>query len=324
MAHLALTGARGFIGWHTRVAASIDGRESVPIGVGDAYDAAAAAAGVSGSERLVHIAGVNRGTDSEVRDGNILFARQAAAAVRSANVPPSLILFTNSSQIGNGSVYAGAKEAAAQILSDAAADVGAEFVDLRLPNIFGEHGRPFYNSVVSTFCHLVATGGTPTIDIDRELTLLHAQDVADVLLGTSTATQLPVTQSTVTALLSDIRRIAEVLDSGVLPEFSSAHERNLVNTYRSFATVDLRRIKVPAGRGEPRTADHVSLNRRSLERLSAARGSATVTLRRPFTVDKIELNLTAGSAVDVPTLWSASVSGTDDLDLRAWHASKAG
>ena len=34
-------------------------------------------------------------------------------------------------------------------------------VDVRLPNLFGEHGRPGYNSFVATFVHAVAAGETP-------------------------------------------------------------------------------------------------------------------------------------------------------------------
>ena len=78
-----------------------------------------------------------------------------------------------------------------------------EFVDLRLPNLFGEHGRPFYNAVTATFCHILAEGGQPKVENDKELTLLHAQNAADLLIGNASLedqSQLEV-RETVSGLL---------------------------------------------------------------------------------------------------------------------------
>ena len=55
--------------------------------------------------------------------------------------------------------------------------------DVVLPNLFGEHGRPAYNSFVATFCHEVAQGRTPTVSGDRTIPLLHAQDAAAELMS---------------------------------------------------------------------------------------------------------------------------------------------
>ena len=45
----------------------------------------------------------------------------------------------------------------------------------RLPNLFGEHGRPGYNSFVATFCHEIAAGRQPDRD-RRRVPLMHAQE----------------------------------------------------------------------------------------------------------------------------------------------------
>ena len=47
-----------------------------------------------------------------------------------------------------------------------------------LPHVFGEGGKPFYNSVVSTFCHQLSCREEPEINVDGDLELLHAQDVS--------------------------------------------------------------------------------------------------------------------------------------------------
>jgi UDP-2-acetamido-2,6-beta-L-arabino-hexul-4-ose reductase len=95
---------------------------TVHIPVGDGFSVDAAAEAISGSSRFLHIAGVNRGSDEEVHVGNVLFATQVARAVEMAEVPPPVIAFANSIQVGNGSVYGAAKAEAANIL---AAVVGA-------------------------------------------------------------------------------------------------------------------------------------------------------------------------------------------------------
>ncbi len=72
---IAMTGAGGFVGWHTRAYLhSVGERDVHPFAVGAAFDADAAKAAVTDADRLLLIAGVNRGSEAEVRDGNLLFA----------------------------------------------------------------------------------------------------------------------------------------------------------------------------------------------------------------------------------------------------------
>ncbi|MBK6764019.1 MAG: hypothetical protein IPG68_12440 [Micrococcales bacterium] len=51
-----------------------------------------------------------------------------------------------------------------------------------MPNLFGEHGMPNYNSVVATFCHALAAGQTPTVVADKPLPLVHVGLIAALLL----------------------------------------------------------------------------------------------------------------------------------------------
>ncbi len=64
---------------------------------------------------------------------------------------PIRVVFANSIQAGNGTPYGVGKERAAHVLASAAGTAGGHFVDVLLPNLFGEHGRPAYNSFVATF-----------------------------------------------------------------------------------------------------------------------------------------------------------------------------
>jgi len=337
------TGAGGFLGWHVRVLLHALGRDDVvALPVGAAHDAEAAAAAVSGADRVLHLAGVNRGTDDEVHDGNVEFAEQLARAVRSASVPPRAVVFADSVQSGGDSPYGRGKRRAAELLAEAASAVGAEFVDLRLPNLFGEHGRPFYNSVTATFCHLLSRGETPTVDVDRELTLLHVQDAAAALVGETTADEMAgrTRSLTVSGLLARLREFSSTYATGDLPDLVDDFDRDLFNTYRSFAfevqpshaltqNTDARGsftevVRSAGGGGQtsfsttvPGVTRGQHYHRRKIERFTVVDGTATITLRRLFHDEVVSLPVSGAApvAVDMPTMWAHAITNDGDTML---------
>jgi UDP-2-acetamido-2,6-beta-L-arabino-hexul-4-ose reductase len=257
-----------------------------------------------------------------------------AEALRRAPEPPAVVVFANSTQATNGSVYGDAKAAAAATLRAAARAVGAEFHDVILPNLFGEHGRPFYNAVTSTFCQLLSEGKAPTVDHDKELTLLHAQDAADLLLGTADDEAAPV-RETVGGLLGRLSEIASVYRRGEIPDVASNFDRDLFNTFRSYtfpeqAPIRLTRhadsrgsffeiIRSHGGSGQSSfstTSPSISrgdhFHRRKIERFTVLAGSATITLRRLFTDTLYEFAVTGDEpmAVDMPTMWVHKITNT--------------
>ncbi|TFC58372.1 SDR family oxidoreductase [Cryobacterium sp. TMT2-15-1] len=332
-----MTGANGFLGWHTRAALRELGGESHAITVGDGFDAANAISALNGSARLIHIAGVNRGSDQEVQSENIRFATQLASVIVRAETPPPVIVFANSTQSTNGSVYGNAKAAAADILESAAQQVGADYLDVRLPNLFGEHGRPFYNAVTATFCHMLAQGQTPAVADDKNLTLLHAQDAADLLLGAGGAAlagEKEVHES-VAGLLARLTAIDSVYRRGEIPDVAAKFDRDLFNTYRSYtfpeqAPVRLTRhadargsffeiVRSHGGRGqssfsttEPGISRGDHFHRRKIERFTVLAGEATIGLRRLFTDEVFEFSVTGDEpvAVDMPTMWAHTITNT--------------
>ncbi|WP_234031268.1 NAD-dependent epimerase/dehydratase family protein [Mycetocola zhujimingii] len=319
--------------------------QTIPLG--DRYSGGSAAQSMSGASRVVHLAGVNRGTDDEVRDGNKRLAEQVADSITRAEDPPRSVVFANSTQSGNGSLYGAAKADASDTLRNAAEQVGASFHDVILPNLFGEHGVPFYNAVTATFSHLIANGERPSVDNDKELTLLHAQDAADVLLGTVDAAQqsgLEV-QETVSGLLARLTAIDEVYRRGEIPDVASTFDRNLFNTFRSYTfpaqtPIGLTRhadargsffeiIRSHGGNGQSSFSTTVPgisrgdhFHRRKVERFTVLSGSATISLRKLFTDDVFEFRVTGDepAAVDMPTMWTHKITntGTDDLYTSFW------
>lgn len=334
---IAITGANGFLGWHTRVALRELGIEAVPIKLGKEFDLAHAIKAVTGAERVIHIAGINRASDDEIRKGNLLFADQLATAIRQAEDPPAAISYANSTQVSNDSSYGVAKARAGEVLGKVASEVDARFTNLELPNLFGEHGRPFYNAVTATFCHLLAKGESPTVQNDKELTLLHAQDAADLLIGSQDPFEIATLShhESVSGLLGKLQKFSEIYENGEIPDTSKKFNRDLFNTYRSHTTalrmpITLARhadargsffetIRTHGGTGQtsfsttvPNITRGNHFHRRKIERFVVLSGRARISLRRLFTSDVVHFDVTGESpvAVDMPTMWTHNITNT--------------
>lgn len=338
---IVVTGAGGFLGWHLRVRLrALTGAEVVPV-------TRAAWPGLvglmSGADAIIHVAGVNRGPDAAVERGNVELATDVAAAIGRGGGPTRLV-FANSTQCGNGTAYGTGKAMAAEILADAAVRSGGHCVDVRLPNLFGEHGRPGYNSFVATFVRAVVDGAAPTV-VDRPVGLLHVQDAAQVLIDALTSAQKrtdPVpTMTSVAQVLDTLREFDAVYDDGGdIPVLASRLDVDLFNTLRAARFPD--RCPVPLtprsdhrGRLVETVRAHgsagqtfVSTTRpgitrgehfhlRKIERFVVLHGQARISLRRVLTDEVIDFDVDGREpvAIDMPTMWVHTITNTGDQDL---------
>ncbi|MGH3764958.1 MAG: NAD-dependent epimerase/dehydratase family protein [Pseudonocardiaceae bacterium] len=340
---VAATGAGGFLGWHTRVRARAQGAgEVTSIQLGPHADADAVADAVCRADRLLHLAGVNRGTPHEIRESNTALARQLAAALRRADTPPATIVYANSTQASNGTNYGTSKMEAAEVLATTADEIGVEFVDLCLPNLFGEHGRPFYNSVVATFAHQLAHGGQPRIEVDRELPLLHVQDAAELLLTAKPghSADANVDRRTITSLRSTLSHFAALYRVGEIPELLNSFDIALFNTYRSFTFPDMwpipliRRadqrgsfVETVRAHGSPGQFSYSTtrpgivrgqhFHLAKVERFAVISGQAEIALRRVLTDETVRFQVSGAEPVivDMPTMWVHNLTNTGDDSL---------
>jgi len=334
---VVLTGAGGFLGWHVRVLARAQGRpDPVVVPRADLAEPHRLAALLDGADRVLHLAGVNRGEPTEVA-GNVELARCLAEGLRRCGTPPKTVVFANSIHSGTASPYGESKEAAAALLADATRWTGSGFVDLRLPNLFGEHGRPHYNSVVATFCRLLAQGYAPEVRDDRELELLHATDAAALLLGT--ADTAVGDRRTVRQLAERLAHFAAEYRDGVIPALSDRFDVRLFNTYRSHCfpahhPLPLTRhddsrgtlVETVKARGAGQTfnsstrpghtrGQHYHLAK--VERFVVVRGEAQICLRRLLHDEVVRLRVSGGSpvAVDMPTMWVHNITNIGSAEL---------
>ncbi|MGX7671907.1 polysaccharide biosynthesis C-terminal domain-containing protein [Plantactinospora sp. DSM 117369] len=317
---LVLTGAGGFLGWHVRVLVRALGwPDPVVLTRVDLADPVSVAAAVGGADRVLHLAGVNRGDPADVAAGNVELAAALARGLRQCPIPPETVVFANSVQAGNGTPYGDSKRAAAATLAGAVHGRCA-FDDVPLPNLYGEHGRPHYNSVVATFCRQLADGDPPQVRDDRELTLVHALDAAARLLGlppTDPAAQpagtaaptvpwdagMPALRIGVRALADRLAGLARTYRTGEIPPLADRHDVRLFNTYRSHrfpadhprplvrhadrrgALVEV--VKAHGGAGQtfastsgPGVTRGEHFHLAKVERFAVLRGTAEIALRR--------------------------------------------
>lgn len=337
---VVLTGAGGFLGWHTRVRLSALTDHEVVAVARDSWTELSDA--VSGADAVIHVAGVNRGTDEEVTSGNLRLAEDLATALRQAGTAKRVV-FANSIHSGAETPYGSGKAGAAEVLRGAAQESGGHFVDVLLPNLFGEHGRPAYNSFVATFIDAVTRGDEPAVE-DRQVALLHVQDAAQVLigaLGTTDTTVSPAgTPTTVVQVLELLREFHTLYSTGDLPSLDSKLRVDLFNTYRAAlfprhypleltAHSDDRgrlveTVRSHGGQGQTFVSttrpgvtrgEHYHLNK--VERFVVLRGEARISLRRMFTDAVVSFDVTGDrpAVVDMPTMWVHNITNIGDGDL---------
>jgi UDP-2-acetamido-2,6-beta-L-arabino-hexul-4-ose reductase len=341
MTRIAITGGRGFLGWHTacRLLAT-RGIEPLLLGRDEFADPVLLADRLRDVDAVIHIAGVNRAaTDEQVESGNIDVAQALASALGNR---PTHVVFANSTQADLDNPYGRGKRRSADILRG----LPGTFADVLLPNLFGEHGRPGYNSFVATFAHEVANGRQPTVSNDRELPLLHAQDAAEVLLRAAETRDDAVIRPAgedhgiqeVLDLLNEFHGIYPV--TGEIPDISSAFRLDLFNTYRAALwpagypihptvhadprgeLIETVRAGGPAGQGylsstRPGKVRGEHYHLRKVERFVVFRGRAEIQLRRLFHDEVITFAVTGDEPayLDMPTMWVHNLRNVGDEDV---------
>lgn len=317
-------------------------------------DARTADTFIEGCDTVVHLAGVNRGTSQDVRDGNIEAARQLTGACIRTGATPHVI-YTNSIHSRADSPYGEGKSGGAAILAGWARDHGGTVTDLVVPHIFGAGWRPHYNSAVATLCHEIVHGRNLVLDDDTAvLELVPAQKVAGAIVaalmtppapGAIRRQRLAGTSITVGEVAEAFARLHQTyVADGVFPVLSDPVEQGLFVMVMSEVARGRPRVPLAVhadergwlfetvrtlgggqsfvsvtGPGVTR-GNHVHL--RKCERIVVLSGRAKIVLRRLFDTTPVELLVCGGQpvAVDVPPgyVHALTNAGADDLVTLFW------
>lgn len=341
---IGITGADGLLGFHLRALLHSRGDFEVSLANRQTFaDPDALCRFVRGLDGLAHFAGMNRGDEAEVEATNVALAEALTAALERAGATPAIV-FANSTHIDRDTAYGRGKRAAAARLSCWAETNAARFCDLVLPNVFGEFGRPFYNSVVSTFCHQIAKGDKPEIHVDGEVELVHAQLVAQRVLEAmqgreSGQVRMIGKPIRVSALLERLNGLHQQYAAQVMPDLADSLDLGLFNTLRSYmyprhypVALDLRcddrgslfeAVKTRNGGQTFLSSTHPGVTRgnhyhlRKVERFLVVAGEAEIRLRRLFgePVETFRVSGIRPCYIDMPTFHTHSITNVGNGEL---------
>ena len=341
---LAITGANGFLAYHLRChLLKYPDYQLNLISQADFQNEVLLAEKIKDVDAVVHLAGVNRGTDDEVFNGNIQAGEKLVKALTHNLKKPHLI-FSSSTHIQKDSSYGRSKKQCGDIFTAWAKQSGATYTELVLPHVFGEGGKPFYNSTVATFCHQVVNGENPEIKVDIELNLVHAGDVAlKILELLHKPAGQQVTMSgekvLVSAVLEKIKSLHSRYQDRVIPEFKTSFDLRLFNTIRSYMfpkdyPMSLKLNTDPRGSlFEAVKTDHggqafLSTTKpgitrgqhyhyHKIERFCVIQGEALIQIRKLHTDVIHEFKVTGLDPcfIDMPTLHTHNITNTGSTDL---------
>ncbi len=292
---------------------------------------------------IVHLAGMNRGTDEEIYNTNLQLAQKLIESCESQKKTP-YIIFASSTHIFRETMYGQSKKKCAELFQTWADRNGAKFTCLILPHVFGEGGRPFYNSVISTFCYQVANNERPQVQNDSILELVHTQRVAKKIheiINQSEYGQISLAgeKIAVSEALEKILAMDSQYRSGIVPLFQNEFELSLFNTYRSYLfpkhyplfpklytdnrgrlfeavkSLNCGQAFISTTKPEITRGNHYHL--RKFERFCVIAGTALIKLRRLFQSEIIEFYVTGDkpSFIDIPTFHTHFITNIGSAEL---------
>jgi UDP-2-acetamido-2,6-beta-L-arabino-hexul-4-ose reductase len=346
---IGITGCDGLIGWHAR---------SYLHGLPDVETALATRETFSepgklenfvrGCDAIIHLAGMNRGEEKLVARTNLELTDNLIEACVTTSSRPHVI-FSSSTHIFKNSKYGESKRLAAEKLAAWSRSHGALFTEFILPHVFGEGGKPFYNSAVSTFCYQLANGETPEILVDGPLELLHAGEAAEQFIKAIHEKQTGRLFAKgyavgVSELLVRLNELHKSYQAQTIPEFKEKLDLTLFNTYRAYlfpqhypVNLTLHRdargdlfesVKTLHGgqaflsTTKPGITRGNHYHRHKLERFCVIRGEATIRLRRLFhsAITEFTVSGKIPTYVDMPTLFTHNITnvGSEELITLFW------
>src|SRR5665811_571909 len=88
---VVVTGAAGFVGWHTQVRLrALGGFQVIPIDHND-FGGEALVQAVTDADVVIHLAGINRASDAELEFGNLAITERLVEALKAAGSQASVI-----------------------------------------------------------------------------------------------------------------------------------------------------------------------------------------------------------------------------------------
>ena len=272
MIKIGITGQAGFIGTHLYNTLSLHPDKYIRIPFQDEYFQSEEALDtfVKKCDVIIHLAAMNRHNDPDVLyKTNIELVQKLIDSMERTNSKPYVIM-SSSLQEERDNLYGRSKREGRELFNQWADRNNAKFTGLIIPNVFGPFGKPFYNSVISTFSYQICNKQEPKIEVDNELKLIYVGDLVEEIINLFPAdnaeknadyadkennenTENATTEDTEECIQSRVLevqyrakyKVSELLDKlkayyetyvvkGIFPDLTDWFEVCLFNTFRSY------------------------------------------------------------------------------------------
>jgi UDP-2-acetamido-2,6-beta-L-arabino-hexul-4-ose reductase len=244
MIKAGITGAKGFIGLHIKQA--LEEKDNFSVEGCDRNDynllTEIPQSFVDNKDVIIHTVGINRGTDLEVISGSIVVTYNLLTAIKKSEANPKIIFLSSVHADDKNSVYGQSKKLTEVMLKSFSESENIPVTVLRLANVFGEGCKPFYNSVIATFCYQTAHNEDLKIrGGDNKVKFLYIKDVVKKIINH--AEKKDGSQFIIETVSSDdeisIKNLAETIKSFKEikdeSELDSDFKKKLYKTYLSYA-----------------------------------------------------------------------------------------
>jgi UDP-2-acetamido-2,6-beta-L-arabino-hexul-4-ose reductase len=300
-----------------------------------------------GADTIVHLAAMNRGDENEIYKTNIDLVKKLIQSLDAIGARPH-VLFSSSTQASLDNTYGKSKIEGERLLREWSDRTGAPVTAMVIPNVFGDRGRPFYNSVVATFCHLLTHGGKPEIKVDKELPLIYISELCEVFWNCINNPpagfrryEIPATSSAkVTEILAMLEHFRDCYyEKKVVPYLPDAFHRNMYNVFLAYAeAADFEQplilraddrgslfevVKQEKGNQmffsttKPGIVRGNHYHTRKMEKFCVVKGQAVIRLRRIGTDKVIEYRVSGEkpSVVEMPVFYTHNIENVGDSEL---------
>ncbi len=355
MRKVGITGQNGFIGSHllNRLSLLKDDFLVIPFDKSFFNSDELLVKWLKNCDVVIHLAALNRHENPDViYNTNILLVEKLLKAFEIGECKPH-VLISSSTQEENNNVYGTSKKIGRELIKQWSDKNNAVFTGMIIPNVFGPFGKPFYNSVIATFCYQLCNNQTSQILKDAKIKLIYIDTLIDYFIESirtqNQSSEYYVPHSVEINVSSIYEKLfyfkQQYLDAGIIPSLDTRFDINLFNTFRSYidlksffpcklksnidnrgSFVELAKLNIGGQVSISTTVPGVTrgnhFHTRKIERFVVIKGKALIELRKYNTdvVISFEFDGEDPSFVDMPVWYIHNIKniGTEDLYTVFW------
>jgi UDP-2-acetamido-2,6-beta-L-arabino-hexul-4-ose reductase len=300
---------------------------------------------VENCDCIFHLAGVNRSDDVDyLYRKNIQLSEILVDSLIRTNFKGNVVM-SSSSQEDLENSYGNSKKIAREKLKKWSEETNNQFSGLIIPNVYGPFCKPFYNSVIATFCYQINNNQEPKIQIDKKINFIYIDNLVSKLVKTiDNDIDSNIIEGDFEIQISDIliklNKYKSYNDDFLFPDLVNKNDLNLFNTFRSY--IDLKNnfprsykshnddrgsftelIKsesqgqVSFSTTKPGITRGNHLHTRKVERFIVLNGEALIQLRKIDSKEVLEFKLSGEKLefIDMPIWYTHNIKNIGDGEL---------